>query len=98
MEEDDAQQADEGGVQRGRGEGRERPREIPGFTHMRLSYEIKTTPLTCRKNIMTRNVSHLERSDCAEGEDDDENDWSVCTGAEEDPPPGLWRCSQFHRH
>lgn len=51
MEEDDAQQADEGGVQRGRGEGREGPREIPGFTHMRLSYEIKTTPLTCRKNI-----------------------------------------------
>lgn len=31
---------------------------------------------------MSRNVSHLERSDCAEGEDDDENN---CTGAEEDP-------------
>lgn len=44
---------------------------------------------------MTRNVSHLERSDSAEGEDDDENDWSVCTGAEEDPPPGLGDAASF---
>lgn len=80
MKEDDTQQADESGAQRGTGEGREGPREIPGFTHMRSTHDIKTTPLTCRKNIMTRNVSHLEGSDCAEGEDDDGNYCSVCTG------------------
>lgn len=52
-------------------------------------------PTDLSEKHMTGNVSHLERSDSAEGEDDDENDWSVCTGAEEDPPPGLGDAASF---